>query len=981
MKKKNTEEVVVTGLLDVYKREIAKIPRLKDEEVTELAKRIEAGDREAMHKLVTANLGLLFQSAIDYHKKCQVPVEDLIQEGFLGLWKAAERFDYRRGFKFSTLAVLLIRQAMSDMIPKYRNVNVQEVSMEDYKYKNTDKHGILTIAETIGDKNWETKFSIEELLGCLPKDVDREVVRMFLEEGESWHDRLAFEDIGRQKNITAERARQIVTRNYEILSNGLGKSKDSVPKNAETGGHGNPQTENTKSASSQDAFYRIGDDTIVSGYTKQLSESVAVWADVNNTSGLRDWEDFYQIRDTADLLEKTENVVFYRYFVSYLVSRFGQEAACLAERHGIDVSHLAEDVWQEKLKDVIYSEIEKGRKAETDRHIKNGGKKKTGMMPSVKYLAQVIAGELAQNGYAAGDSQYPEKMKFRGSLSGENRRTAWGMKKIEGLVCSEKVQEKDFLNLAVGMGMSAEDTDVFLKKVFLRDSLNLFDKNEAVTYMALKYAAADKQQFIDQAMLAYDQAEAAAPGKGISEDYFNTEIYRNQVDTLVEAIEKWMLHTEDPQNVMAQLKKVFGYMKYMAGENGYQRTAVKEFLRLRDELERLTKNDRKHMVAPALADREENQAYTEGEVRIVYDCTKGLSIGKNHIFMKKNADISRNKGIYRAITPLDIEEKDSFDVVIPVACTEETEVFAGAEKKNETGHVEKGQIFTCDLPYFVKDGVRNKSMFKANGDPGSRTRITGKLTARCDALKTGHQKTEVLKGTVFVSGGFKFVSTEPVALEASAVVRVRGQELAKLHEITDMADREKFSQIMGIDNTRISLKNAGAADRVNPTQYGITHKLTGAMDRYLYMGAFGQNIYGMKLEKTDRDGHLREKLLHILEGTDIDFANRTRAALKAGTGEQVVTRNELMTLAFLVQMAKMQFSDQTGSGNRVIENLLAVNHILSKCGFFEVYPVNPYDSLMLYITSFEREPLYVFRNLWATLQDYAREKNNSQRTV
>jgi RNA polymerase primary sigma factor len=82
----------------------------RDEEV-ELAKRIEAGDEYARDELVQANLRLVVSVATKY-RGYNVPLEDLIQEGNIGLMKAATKFDYRKGFKFSTYAMWWIRQAI-----------------------------------------------------------------------------------------------------------------------------------------------------------------------------------------------------------------------------------------------------------------------------------------------------------------------------------------------------------------------------------------------------------------------------------------------------------------------------------------------------------------------------------------------------------------------------------------------------------------------------------------------------------------------------------------------------------------------------------------------------------------------------------------------------------------------------------------------------------------------------------------------------
>lgn len=99
----------------MYLKEIGKIPLLTAEEEVELAKRMEAGDEEAKKKLAEANLRLVVSIAKRYVGRGMLFL-DLIQEGNLGLMKAVEKFEYRKGFKFSTYATWWIRQAITRAI-------------------------------------------------------------------------------------------------------------------------------------------------------------------------------------------------------------------------------------------------------------------------------------------------------------------------------------------------------------------------------------------------------------------------------------------------------------------------------------------------------------------------------------------------------------------------------------------------------------------------------------------------------------------------------------------------------------------------------------------------------------------------------------------------------------------------------------------------------------------------------------------------
>ena len=109
------KSVNVDDPVRMYLKEIGKVPLLKKEEEVELAKRIEAGDEEARKKLTEANLRLVVSIAKRYVGRGMLFL-DLIQEGNLGLLKAVKKFDWRKGYKFSTYATWWIRQAITRSI-------------------------------------------------------------------------------------------------------------------------------------------------------------------------------------------------------------------------------------------------------------------------------------------------------------------------------------------------------------------------------------------------------------------------------------------------------------------------------------------------------------------------------------------------------------------------------------------------------------------------------------------------------------------------------------------------------------------------------------------------------------------------------------------------------------------------------------------------------------------------------------------------
>jgi RNA polymerase primary sigma factor len=103
--------VATTDALQLFLNEAGRWPLLTKEEEVELAKRIERGDREAKERMINSNLRLVVSIAKRYQGH-ELSLLDLIQEGIIGLIRAVEKFDWRRGFKFSTYATWWIRQAV-----------------------------------------------------------------------------------------------------------------------------------------------------------------------------------------------------------------------------------------------------------------------------------------------------------------------------------------------------------------------------------------------------------------------------------------------------------------------------------------------------------------------------------------------------------------------------------------------------------------------------------------------------------------------------------------------------------------------------------------------------------------------------------------------------------------------------------------------------------------------------------------------------
>ena len=246
----------------MYLKEIGKVPLLTAEEEIELAKRMELGDQEAKKRLAEANLRLVVSIAKRYVGRGMLLL-DLIQEGNLGLIKAVEKFDYRKGYKFSTYATWWIRQAITraiadqartiripvhmvetinklirvsrqllqelgreptpeeiaaemdmpvERVREILKISQEPVSLETPIGEEEDSH----LGDFIQDDNVPVpadaatftllKEQLEEVLGTL---TDREqkvlILRFGLEDGRA----RTLEEVGKEFNVTRERIRQI----------------------------------------------------------------------------------------------------------------------------------------------------------------------------------------------------------------------------------------------------------------------------------------------------------------------------------------------------------------------------------------------------------------------------------------------------------------------------------------------------------------------------------------------------------------------------------------------------------------------------------------------------------------------------------------------------------------------------------------------------------------------------------------------------
>lgn len=191
--------------VQMYLREIGKTPLLTSAEEKELAKRIEKGDEEARKKFIRSNLRLVVSIAKRYvHRSFNLSLLDLIQEGNIGLSRAVDKFDYRRGFKFSTYATWWIRQAVTRALADQSRTIRIPVHMVETIAKYTQAKRQLT--QELGRPPLPEEIASEMNLPLAKihhiQKISQEVVSLESPVGGDDEDSLLAEFIPDEKNLT-----------------------------------------------------------------------------------------------------------------------------------------------------------------------------------------------------------------------------------------------------------------------------------------------------------------------------------------------------------------------------------------------------------------------------------------------------------------------------------------------------------------------------------------------------------------------------------------------------------------------------------------------------------------------------------------------------------------------------------------------------------------------------------------------------------
>ncbi len=202
--------------IQMYLREIGKVPLLNSEEEVALAKAMEKGDIEAKQKIIKSNLRLVVSIAKRFTGK-SLSLLDLIQEGNIGLFRAVEKFDYKKGYKFSTYATWWIRQAITrSLADQSRTIRIPVHMVENInKFQQVERRlvqelGREAMPEEIASEMGEELVKVNHII-----KISQETISLGTPVGDEGEDSILEDFIEDQKTLPPDRRAALeILRNY-----------------------------------------------------------------------------------------------------------------------------------------------------------------------------------------------------------------------------------------------------------------------------------------------------------------------------------------------------------------------------------------------------------------------------------------------------------------------------------------------------------------------------------------------------------------------------------------------------------------------------------------------------------------------------------------------------------------------------------------------------------------------------------------------
>ena len=647
---------------------------------------------------------------------------------------------------------------------------------------------------------------------------------------------------------------------------------------------------------------------------------------------MKDWDELIGLKTTYDVIMNYDVQPFYRYMVRYLLMQYQEEYA----REGLMDSSMSRDEAR-RVVEKIYEDIRYKTKHSRERDL----------------LFRLVREDFQGLEYTTG--------------SGRNNKS-WDDRQIKELLFGvNHPKDSVFLQFALGMNMGLEDVDIFLKKVLNRAGLSFWNLDDVLTYICICYVPEEKLRFCMKARKAYQEAEAVMPPiLGGQEQDARTQVVEDFLSMSMNRILD-RYGEEGFMNITDEFREFLSYYKFLLDTVDHDHSANQAFLKLWEEFKEAAAED----IDNWKDDGEDARNRAEGQIKVYYDAADYEIDLRKGMPLKGEGEDHTPSSFYVAEDTFG-ERKERVTVEIPVVCVREA-LFDEVRERYE-GEVPKHSSFVSEDRSLSQ--IENISSFKINKSDLKKAHphISGKVYALCSRVGR-----IIPAGTGFTyNDRIRYESTEDVDTSCYIQVKVVGEKDRIGGALKDsLRFIREIPGIKAIRHKRISLN---AVIRGGALEYLYGRKSAGrAEDEKNYVrlkdrGWEEQNI------------HLKYLQESILKGKGLTNADLSQIK----HGYRMVKREELMTVAFLVEMAKSQFSeffyddwedfyqeyrdlkneqDRKDYANDHLREVLAnVNQILTANHFYPMYMANPYDRILAYLTTCE-EPLSAYRNMWSLQPD------------
>ncbi len=618
-------------------------------------------------------------------------------------------------------------------------------------------------------------------------------------------------------------------------------------------------------------------------FTEVIRNQVDEWFGTDEIS----WEDLYQHHLSEEFYQylKDKETPWYLYMLSYLLTA-----------HQSDLGLKGETEVQKEMKRLRGPVTDEGAGCEDEEFLK---------------ICRLVMNDFADQGYAVPGRK--GGIKIYGT---PDRKSLWDLYTVRKVLSSKACSLDTMFVLAMGLHISADDFDLFLKKAMKREALNLWNPEEMLMYVTLRYAGiTDRWDFYLKARETYRQV-SPLEGNLVINKGFRTSRISAEMENLFRGLKTGIMDPNNP-TLVGFFRE---YKDLTENRTGYVRSVARECKKLLDDIEENLKEDGQEL--EVYFSEVDNPLRAEGTVEVYYDVTEGLRIPAGTEFLDRSGHtfITGKETRIRAIDEPLVERQ------IPVVFTFDR------EGGNRQGDLDKHTAFTCAEKGFVCG--ENRSKFKKTG---KKDLIGG--TVYC-VLRQG---TILPAGTEFTADGLVFRSEETCRAEwgvAEISVSACDEEMEAVKNTISMArDPLTKEEIPGI-------KKVSNKKKIGKGRRG--RSLTGF-------------LYGQ--EQIIRDEEITEGTRYaagLLKGnllTDTDISN-----IRNGKTERL-SREKIEALVFLqvVTMPDVMDSDYYPK-NLMDEFCSSVNDVLEYLGFYGHYIQSHYDCLLAYLMLTD-EPMSSYRNL------------------